>query len=120
MMAAMHAWPDTLRALLAAHANVNVHDRAGHTVLDFADPAETQVITILMRAGAPPASGHSARTVCDAQRALEKLGYDMPIADCIAGKGQFANKVRKFQQEHALSLTGELDSSTLQALGVRP
>src|SRR5262245_2703705 len=43
----------------------------------------------LKKAGAPPASGHSARTVCDAQRALDKLGYDMPIADCIDGKGQF-------------------------------
>ena len=120
MMAAMHAWPDALRALLDAHANINAHDRTGHTVLDFVDPTETEVITILKKAGAPPASGHSARTVCDAERALEKLGYDMPIADCIDGKGQFANKVRRFQQEHALSPTGELDSPTLKALGVRP
>jgi hypothetical protein len=119
MMAAMHAWPDALRALLDAHANVNAHDRSGHTVLDFVDPAETQVITILTKAVAPPAAGHSARTVCDAERALEKLGYDMPIADCIDGKGQFASKVRKFQQEHSLPLTGELDSPTLEALGVR-
>jgi len=120
MMAAMHAWPNALRALLDAHGNINARDRAGHTLLDFVDPAETQVITILKRAGAPPASGHSARRVCDVERALEKLGYDMPITDCIDGKGQFANKVRKFQQEHALSPTGELDSPTLKALGVRP
>jgi len=44
----------------------------------------------------------------------------LPIADCIDGKGQFANKVRKFQQEHALTTTGELDLPTLKALGVRP
>jgi hypothetical protein len=44
----------------------------------------------------------------------------MPIADCIDGKGQFAKKVRQFQQEHALAMTGELDWSTLKALGVRP
>ena len=120
MMAAMHAWPDALRALLDAHANINAHDRTGHTVLDFVDPAETQVITILKKAGAPPASGRSARTVCDAQRALDKLGYDMPIADYIDGKGQFAKKVRRFQQEHELATTGELDVPTLKALWVRP
>jgi ankyrin repeat protein len=121
MMAAMHAWPEALRALLDARANVDARDRTGHTVLDFVDPAEMQVIAILKKAGAPPTSGHSARTVCDAQRALDKLGYDMPIADCIDGKGgQFANKLRKFQQEHALATTGELDLPTLKALGVRP
>src|SRR6478752_4422686 len=78
MMAAMHAWPDTLRALLDAHASINVRDRSGHTVLDYVDPTEVQVIAILKKAGAPPSSGHSARTICDAQRALDKLGYDMP------------------------------------------
>jgi Ankyrin repeats (many copies)/Putative peptidoglycan binding domain/Ankyrin repeat len=120
MMAAMHAWPDVVRALLNAHANIHARDRAGHTVLDFVDPAETQVLAILNKAGAPPGSGHSARTVCDAQRALDKLGYDMPIADCIDGKGQFANTVRRYQREHALPITGELDTPTLKALGVRP
>jgi ankyrin repeat protein len=120
MMAAMHAWPDAVRALLDARADVHAQDRTSHTVLDYVDPAETQVIAILKKAGAPPASGHSARTVCDAERALDKLGYDMPIADCIDGKGQFANTVRRFQQEHALATTGELDMSTLKALGVRP
>ncbi len=119
MMAAMHGWPDALHALLDAHADVHAHDRTGHTVLDFVDPAETQVIAIIKKAAAPPVTGHSARTVCDAERALDKLGYDMPIADCIYGKGQFAATLRKFQQEHALSPTGELDAPTLKVLDVR-
>jgi Putative peptidoglycan binding domain/Ankyrin repeat len=120
MMAAMHAWPDALGALLDAHANIRARDRTGHAVLDFVDPAETQVIAQLKQAGAPPPSGNSARTVCDAQRVLDKLGYDMPIADCIGGPDQFANKIRKFQREHALAATGDLDLPTLKALGVRP
>jgi ankyrin repeat protein len=120
MMAAMHGWPEALRALLDAHANIKARDRARHTVLDFVDPAETEVVRTLKNAGAPPASGQSARVVCDVERALDKLGYDMPITDCIDGRGQFANKLRKFQQEHTLVMTGELDSATLEALGVWP
>jgi hypothetical protein len=120
MMAAMHGWPEAVSALLDAHADIKARDRAGHTVLDFVDPTETQVVRTLKNAGAPPASGQSARVVCDVERALDKLGYDMPIADCIDGRGQFATKLRKFQQEHALATTGELDSATLKALGVRP
>jgi hypothetical protein len=120
MMAAMHGWPEALRALLEAHANIQARDRAGHTVLDFVDPTETEVVRILKNGEAPPASGQSARVVCDVERALDKLGYDMPIADCIDGPDQFASKLRKFQQEHALATTGELDSATLRKLGVRP
>ena len=37
MMAAMHDWPEALRALLDAHANIKARDRAGHTILDFVD-----------------------------------------------------------------------------------
>jgi hypothetical protein len=65
MMAAMHGWPEALRALLDAHANIRARDRAGHTVLDFVDPIETEVVKTLKKAGAPPPSGQSARMVCD-------------------------------------------------------
>ena len=119
MMAAMQGWPEALRALLDGHANIMARDRAGHTLLDFVDPAETQVVVMLKAAGAPPPSGHSGRVVCDAERALDKLGYDMPITDCIDGT-QFANGLRKFQKEHALETSGEPDSATLKLLRVRP
>ena len=118
MMAAMHGWADAIRALLEAHANVRAHDRAGHTVLDFVDPAQTEVVRVLQKAGAPPASGHSARAVCDVQRALAKLGFDMPM-DCIDGE-KFASTMRRFQHDRGLATTGELDSATMKALGVRP
>ena len=121
MMAAMHAWPDAVRALLDAKANVLARDRSGRTVLDYADPADTQSIAMLQKSGAPPASGHSGRSVCDAQRALDKLGFDMPVSDCIFDNGgQSANKVRKFQMERGLATTGNLDLPTLKSLGVRP
>jgi hypothetical protein len=118
MMAAMQGWPEALRVLLDAHANIKARDRAEHTVLDFVDPADTKVVGILTTAGAPPPSGHSGRVACDAERALDKLGYNNPITDCIDGT-QFANGLRKFQKEHALATTGQLDSATLKALNVR-
>src|SRR5262249_1900561 len=103
MMAAMHAWPDALRALLNAHANINAHDRSGHTVLDFVDPAETQVITILKKAGARPPLDIQPGPFAMPSELSTSLVYDMPVVDCIDGKGQFATKVQKFQQEHALA-----------------
>lgn len=118
MMAAMQSWSEVIRALLDDHANIKARDRAGRTVLDFADPAATQVIAILKAAGAPPPSGHSGRVVCDAERALDKRGYNMPIIDCIDGT-QFAKTLRTFQKEHALKITGELDLPSLKLLEVR-
>jgi hypothetical protein len=50
---------------------------------------------------------------------MDKLGYHMPITDYIDGR-QFAGGLRKFQEEHALKATGELDSATLKRLGIRP
>lgn len=54
MMAAMQNWPEAVRALLDAHASVDARDHAGHTVLDFVDPEERQLVRILTAAGAPP------------------------------------------------------------------
>jgi hypothetical protein len=113
MMAAMQGWPDVLRTLLDAHANPDARDHSGHSVLDFADPRDAEIIAILTTAGTAPSSGHSARVVCDAQRALGS-----PIIDCIAGT-QFAEGLRKYQQKHGLRASGALDSPTLRALGVQ-
>jgi hypothetical protein len=118
MMAAMQGWPDAVRSLLDAHASVNARDRAGHTVLDFVDPEESELVRMLKAAGAPPPSGHSGRLVCDAERALDKFGYHMPITDCIDGT-QFAGGVRKFQEDRGMKTSGELDSATLRLLGIR-
>jgi hypothetical protein len=116
MLAAMHDWPEVVEALLTAHADVRTQDRDGRRLLDYArHPA---IIQSLQRAAAPPATGRSGRTVCDAQIALSALGYDVGPVDCIAGKS-LAAVITKFQREHALPPTETLDPATLTALGVR-
>lgn len=118
MMAAMHGWPDVIRDLLRAHAPVNARDREGRLAIDYADPADKESISLLKTDGSRPPTGHSGRIVCDAERALGRAGFDLPIIDCIAGQ-QLSETVKNFQQTRALKATGELDAPTLRALGVR-
>jgi len=118
MMGAMHGWPDVARELLAAHAAVNSRDREGRLAIDYADPSDRGMFGILTDAGSQPPTGRSGRSVCDAEKARDELGYDAPIIDCIAGP-QLAAIVRKFQQDRALPLTGKLDPATKQALRIR-
>ena len=117
MMATMQGWPDVIRELLR-HAAVNARDRAGRRAIDYADPADESIILLLNKAGSAKPTGRSGRTVCDAEQELNKLGFDLPIRDCIAGQ-QLNATVKRFQEDHALEVTGELDGPTLQALGVR-
>jgi len=44
------------------------------------------MLGLLKDAGSEPPTGRSGRTVCDAEKALDRLGYDTPIIDCIAGQ----------------------------------
>jgi hypothetical protein len=115
MMAAMQGWPEVVRELIAAHSAVNARDREGRVALDYADDSTA---ALLQQAGSPARSGRSGRTVCDAERALAKLGYDTSIIDCDAGS-MLRNAVLKFQKDRSLPQTGELDAATLQALHVR-
>ncbi len=118
MMAAMHGWSDVIQELVAAHAAVNATDHDGRLAIDYADPVDSATIRLLKKAGSRVPTGNSGRTVCDAERQLDKLGYDMPITDCIAGQ-QLRAVVLRYQREHSLSFTGELDLVTRTALGVR-
>jgi hypothetical protein len=118
MMAAMQGWSGVIRELLARKASVNAVDHLGRTAVDYADPDDSGAIGLLQMAGSPPPTGRSGRTVCDAQRALDKLGYEMPIIDCIAGP-QFRAALTKLQKDRALQPSGELDSATRAELKVR-
>ena len=113
MMAAMHGWLGVIRELLAAKAVANVRDLEGLSVLDYVDPRDSSIIKALRKAGSPPAVGRSGRAVCDAERAL-----DIPIIDCIWGQ-ELSAAITKFQKEHQLLPTGELDSETRIALKIR-
>ena len=113
MMAAMHESPHVVQELLFAGAPVATLDNDGRSVLDYTRPEDSRIIELLDRVGAPPGSGLSGRTVCDAERAL-----NLPIIDCWLGK-QLSAIVAKFQSEHKLPPTGKLDFQTRKALNVR-
>ncbi len=118
MMAAMHEWPDAVAELLAANAAVNTRDREGRLAIDYADPADERTIAILKRSGSLPPTGNSGRRACDAERALHRLGYGLAITDCIADR-DFRAAVFKFQQDHGLAATGDLDAGTRTKLAIR-
>jgi FOG: Ankyrin repeat len=118
MMAAMQGWQAVVKVLLAAKANVNARDRLGRLAIDYADTRDHETISLLQEAGSAAATGRSGRTVCDAERALDRLGYNTPIIDCIAGR-QLATALTRFQRDHKLEPTGELDAPTLRALEIR-
>lgn len=118
MMAAMQGWSDAAAELLEMHAAVNARDREGRLAIDYADPADDKSIGILKRFGSMPPTGNSGRSVCDAERALHRLGYGLEITDCI-GDSDFHAAVLRFQQKRGLSASGELDPMTRAELGIR-
>ena len=118
MMAAMHGWQGVIEALLTARASVDQRDSEGRSVADYIDPHIVTIQQTFRSAGSPPPSGRSGRTVCDAEIALDKLGYQTPIIDCIWGP-QLGTVVTRFQREYKLHITGELDSETKKALNIR-
>lgn len=118
MMAAMQGWEDVVRELLAAKAMVNARDREGRLAIDYADPQNHTIISLLQRAGSSRATGRSGRAVCDADRALDRLGYNTSISDCIAGR-QLNAALIKFQNDHGIQPTGELDAPTRRVLKIR-
>jgi len=118
MMAATQGSDGTVRRLIAAKASVNARDREGRLAIDYADPEVGMVAGLLREAGSAKATGRSGRTVCDAERALDRLGYNTPIIDCIGGQ-QLRVVVVRFQNDRKLEATGELDAPTRRALGIR-
>lgn len=118
MMAVMHGWAGAVEELLLAKADATARDHDGRTVSDYADPVDLDILNSLRKAGAPPPSGRSGRTACDAERALDKAGYNTPIIDCDAGQ-QLKAVILRFQNVHKLPPTGELDADTRRALKIR-
>lgn len=118
MMAAMQGWEGVIRELLAAKALVNARDREGRLAIDYVDPKDLGIINLLRQAGSSQPTGRSGRAVCDAERALDRLGYNTPIIDCIAGQ-QLRAVLIKFQNDQKLQPTGELDRATRKALAIR-
>ena len=59
-----------VQELLIAHTAVSSRDHQGRLAIDYADPADQEIIASLKKAGSPEPTGKSGRTVCDAQQAL--------------------------------------------------
>jgi hypothetical protein len=118
MMAVMQGWANAVRELLATKAAVSARDREGLLAIDYADPEDGEIIRLLQKAGSKSPTGRSGRTICDVERALDRLGYDTPIIDCIAGQ-QLRGALTRFQKDHDLQVTGEPDAATRKALNVR-
>jgi hypothetical protein len=118
MVASMQSWESVVRELLAAKALVNTRDHEGRLAIDYVDPKDAKIIHLLRRAGSSRGTGRSGRAVCDAELALDRLGYNTPIVDCIAGQ-QLRAVLIKFQNDYKLRPTGELDPPTRKALEIR-
>ena len=118
MMAAMQGWAGAVAELLSNKAAVNARDHDGRLAIDYAEPKAREIVAQLEKAGSQAPTGHSGRTICDAERALDQRGYETPIIDCIAGH-QLSTAVAKFQKDNFLRPTGMLDPATRKALDIR-
>jgi hypothetical protein len=68
-------------------------------------------------AGPAPAIALSQNLVAAVQNQLTRLGYVTGVSDGVFGP-MTQNALANFQRDHNLSVTGQLDQMTLQALGV--
>jgi len=118
MMAAMHGWSAVVEALIQSGAKVQIEDTRGRIAIDYAKPTDSEVRAFLIRSGSSRGSGRSGRVVCDAQAALNALGLRKGHPDCWWGTST-ADSVKQFQRQRGLSVSGELDSATVEALGVK-
>jgi ankyrin repeat protein len=118
MMASMQGWSTVVEALIGANANISSRDAEDRLAIDYADPEDSAVLKLLHSAGSLPPTGKSGRTVCDAERALDKLGYGATIMDCISGD-QLKTVILKFQADRELPQTGKLDTTTRNELKIR-
>ncbi len=91
-----------------------------------AEPARTENVdaigAMLRGGGAAPVQASLndpilAKRIIAAQRALEKLGFQV-TADGVLGSGTRA-AIQKFERERDLPVTGELNPRTLRTLGAR-
>lgn len=120
MSAVMVGWPEIVAILLRHHADVHAHDVEGRMAMDYADPVRhPEIVQMLRNAGSRSAPTRSGRAVCDAQDRLRELGYGVNSEDCWWGWGNSTTEaLRRFQRDHGLAASGQLDDATVKALGL--
>ncbi len=110
------------------NAAQHIQAQPAHAPLPKAAPARSDnfdSIGALLRGGAPVATAQSAaindpvqaKRIVAAQRALEKLGFQVSV-DGLNGPGTRA-AIQNFERERDLPVTGELNPRTLRVLAAR-
>jgi ankyrin repeat protein len=120
MSAVMVGWPEIVAVLLRDHADVDARDAPGHVAMDYVHPVrDPEIVRMLRSAGSKSVPTRSGRAVCDAQDRLGELGYGVSSEDCWWGWGNATTEaLRHFQRDHAISVTGQLDDASVNALGL--
>jgi len=120
MSAVMVGWPEIVAILLRHHADVHAHDVEGRMAMDYADPVRhPEIVQMLRNAGSKSAPTRSGRVACDAQDRLGELGYGVNSEDCWWGWGNSTTEaLRRFQRDHGLAASGQLDDATVKALSL--
>ena len=120
MSAVMVGWPEIVALLLRNHADVQAREAQGHVAMDYVHPVrDPEIVQMLRSAGSKSAPTRSGRVVCDAQDRLGELGYGVNSQDCWWGWGNTTTEaLRRFQRDHAIAATGQLDDASVKALGL--
>lgn len=121
MSAVMVGWREIVQVLLENRVDVHARDKEGSAAMDYAQPVrDPEIVEMLRQGGSKSPATRSGRRICDAQDRLGELGYDADSRDCWWGWGSTTRgALRRFQQDHALPVTGQLDEATIKALGLR-
>jgi len=120
MSAVMAGWPEIVAILLQHHADVHARDEQGHVAMDYVHPVrDPEIVQMLRAAGSKSAPTRSGRAVCDAKDRLGELGYGVNSEDCWWGWGNTTTEaLRRFQRDHAIAVTGQLDDASVKALSL--
>jgi len=120
MSAVMVGWPEVVANLLSHHADVDARDAQGHVAMDYVHPIrDPEIVQMLRSAGSKSVPTRSGRVICDAQDRLGELGYGVNSQDCWWGWGNTTTEaLRRFQRDHAIAVTGQLDDASVKALGL--
>jgi peptidoglycan hydrolase-like protein with peptidoglycan-binding domain len=119
MLASERGHSEVVRTLLSKGADANIKSNDGRTALAMAtDPAVKALLESANTSGvAANANLNTKKIIQGAQERLLALGYQPGAADGVMGAKAIA-ALKKFQSDHSVAVTGQLDRKTLDALGV--
>lgn len=111
----------TLLGRLSKNTSVSISEESNGEYLVNGGGLHGYVETYCVTHGTPTPASLTAdikKTVQEAQQQLQVLGYPVGSVDGVMGAKAIA-VLRKFQSDHGLPVTGQLDRKTLDALNVQ-